>query len=61
MDTLREGSRTMPVKLLQRLLNKKGAAPRLVEDGVFGRRTKDAVEAFQRAQHLTPDDGAGRR
>jgi len=51
---LREGSNSMwppaTVRSLQYLLNARGA--RLAVDGQFGPRTKAAVVAFQRAQHL---------
>ncbi len=56
MDRLHQGSRAIPVKLLQRLLNKKGAAPRLTEDGSFGPITRAAVVAFQ-ARERIPQDG----
>lgn len=55
MEILREGSRALPVRLLQRLLNKRGASPRVAEDGVFGPGTRHAVAAFQRSQHLAQD------
>lgn len=56
MVVLRQGSRDIPVKLLQRLLNKRGAAPRLREDGVFGPRTHAGVVAFQqRERGLNPN------
>ena len=61
METLSQGSRALPVKLLQRLLNKKGARPALAEDGVFGPVTRDAVIAFQRSARLVPDGIAGPR
>lgn len=59
MEVLREGSRTITVKLLQRLLNKKGANPRLGEDGAFGPRTRAAVVAFQAQQRIAQDGVVG--
>ncbi|MCC6536773.1 MAG: peptidoglycan-binding protein [Bryobacterales bacterium] len=40
------------------MLNKRGASPRLGEDGIFGPRTQAAVTAFQRAQRVTPANGS---
>jgi len=59
MEILHQGSRAVPVKLLQRLLNKKGAAPRLAEDGVFGPKTRTALVAFQARERLVQDGVAG--
>jgi hypothetical protein len=59
MEILREGSRAIPVKLLQRLLNKKGASPRLAEDGAFGPRTRAAVIAYQARERLSQDGVVG--
>jgi hypothetical protein len=59
MEILHQGSRAIPVKLLQRLLNKKGAAPRLAEDGVFGPMTRAAVVAFQARERIGQDGFAG--
>ena len=56
METLRQGSRAIQVKLLQRLLNKKGANPPLREDGIFGRKTETSVVGFQ-ARERIPQDG----
>lgn len=44
---------------LQQALNRAGAAPPLVEDGVLGPVTRAAVSAFQRAQGLVVDGIAG--
>lgn len=41
---------------LQQLLNKNGIAPKLVEDGAFGKNTYNAVKIFQRHNGLN-DDG----
>jgi peptidoglycan hydrolase-like protein with peptidoglycan-binding domain len=47
MEVLRQGVRRDQVKLLQRLLNKKGAiAPPLREDGIFGAKTRECVCSF---------------
>lgn len=59
METLQLGSRAIPVKLLQRLLNKKGAAPRLTEDGAFGPKTRAALVAFQARERIAQDGVAG--
>ena len=61
MINLRRGSRATPVKLLQRLLNKKGTLTRLAEDGIFGPRTHAAVLLFQRRERLAPDGIVGPR
>ena len=57
MNTLSRGSRGPEVMFLQCLLNKRGAAPRLSEDGIFGPKTETAVRAFQSAQRVTPANG----
>lgn len=57
MQTLSQGTRGFHVQLLQRLLNKNGARPPLVEDGVFGRLTQGAVTAFQTSRRLLPANG----
>ncbi|HEY2012878.1 MAG TPA: peptidoglycan-binding protein [Bryobacteraceae bacterium] len=57
MRNLSNGSRGADVMFLQCLLNKKGARPRLVEDGVFGRHTHDAVVAFQQSNRVAPPNG----
>ena len=43
--------------LLQRLLNKAGAAPPLREDEQFGPRTSTAVVAFKQARTIAPPNG----
>jgi hypothetical protein len=60
VESLKEGSRAIEVRLVQRLLNKRGASPRLKEDGAFGPLTKSALIAFQRDSHLVGDGVAGR-
>ncbi|MCL6442092.1 MAG: DUF1906 domain-containing protein [Alicyclobacillus sp.] len=57
--TLKEGSKGAAVKTLQEVLNKHGAKPQLVVDGVFGQKTLEAVKAFQASHHLTVDGIAG--
>lgn len=49
-------SRSSDVKKLQQLLNKNRLTPGLVEDGIFGKNTYDAVKIFQRYNGLN-DDG----
>lgn len=58
MRTLMIGSRGADVMFLQVLLNRNGANPQVVEDGVFGRATQVAVAAYQRAKGIAPADGA---
>lgn len=58
-DLLRSGSRGPQVGELQSALNALGfncGEP----DGVFGKKTSDAVKAFQRANHLDVDGVVGR-
>lgn len=52
METLGVGSRSIAVKLAQRLLNKKGAQPVVSEGGVFDFRTDAAVRTFQKENGL---------
>ena len=47
------------VKELQTLLTKAGQAPGVI-DGIFGRKTRDAVRSFQRAKKLKVDGIAGK-
>ena len=44
----RRGSTGIKVRMIQRLLNRSGAVPELVDDGIFGSRTRAAVKDFQR-------------
>jgi peptidoglycan hydrolase-like protein with peptidoglycan-binding domain len=62
MDTLRRNDRGFKVQLMQRLINKvnqrdgvRGTVA-LVEDGVFGPRTADAVSLFKSRKRLVPND-----
>ncbi|WP_147654204.1 peptidoglycan-binding domain-containing protein, partial [Vulcaniibacterium gelatinicum] len=61
---LRQGDRGQVVRRLQESLNEIGvtstAGNPLREDGHFGPRTREAVEAFQRAQGLRVDGVVGR-
>ena len=60
MRNLQNGSRGPDVSNLQNLLNSKSPhGPRLVADGVFGRRTRLAVVNFQRNNRLSTDGVAG--
>lgn len=52
MVTLKVGSRGLEVKTLQQKLN-------LVQDGIFGPITEEAVKAFQKANGLTVDGVVG--
>jgi hypothetical protein len=52
---LKKGDRGPKVLMLQKSLNSAGAA--LIEDGVYGSRTKAAVAAFQRDHGLRPRRG----
>lgn len=57
---LETGDRGAAVAQLQRALNRFGATAALIpEDGDFGLRTRQAVEAFQRVQGLEVDGRAG--
>ncbi len=56
---LNPGDNGMGVRLLQEALNKKGAKPKVGEDGNYGPMTKKAVEDFQRANKLQVDGVAG--
>lgn len=56
---LRQGDRLPAVGVLQKLLIRTGA--RLRADGIFGPRTKAAVEAFQRARGLKKDGIVGKK
>ena len=52
-DTLRVGSRGLPVKMLQNRLG-------ITADGIFGKNTKLAVQAFQLKNHLVADGIVGK-
>jgi len=57
--TLREGSRGSYVKFLQQLLESQ-LIPVGTIDGIFGARTKEAVETFQTYNNLTVDGIVGK-
>jgi len=50
-------SRPMDVLTAQKDLNVLGASPPLVEDGVMGPKTHDAIDSFQRAMLIDPPTG----
>lgn len=56
---LQVGSRGSNVLLMQEYLNAISnnypSIPRLIEDGIFGNNTRNAVVAFQRQFGLSPD------
>lgn len=59
MKTLREGSKGTQVKVLQWLLNQSGFDAGKV-DGIFGKGTKAAVLAYQKAKGLDADGVVGK-
>lgn len=60
MKVLHPGRRAPEVVLLQRLLNRRLVpAPNLKEDGVFGPKTRSAVESFQQKKPLMQDGVVG--
>ena len=59
METLRFGSNGPMVEYLQLALTRAGYNPGQI-DGIFGRRTLSALEAFQRSNGLAVDGIAGR-
>lgn len=54
---LREGSTGADVVKLQTILNGQGQS--LKTDGIFGPKTRAAVEAYQRSRGLVPDSIVG--
>ncbi len=56
---LKKGNSGSSVVLLQKALNKKGAMPKLIEDGVFGDGTTAAVKEYQKKNGLKADGIAG--
>lgn len=58
---LRQGDRLPTVAAAQIMLNRRLRQGNFIRvDGVFGSRTYDAVRAFQRSHHLSPDGVVGR-
>lgn len=57
--TIRKGSKGDAVREAQQLLNARDESLQLAEDGIFGKATKAAVEAFQLAHGLTADGVLG--
>ncbi|MEM9144771.1 MAG: peptidoglycan-binding protein [Pseudomonadota bacterium] len=57
MSKLKWGSKGRDVKTLQDQLNAAGAKPKLIADGVFGKRTYEAVKAFQTSRKALKVDG----
>jgi len=59
-NLLKTGSRGADVKVLQKILNAIiKPIPRLVEDGAFGKKTKDVLKVFQSQKQLSSDGIAG--
>lgn len=54
------GQSGAPVEELQAALNRRGASPALVPDGLFGPKTESAVRSFQAREGLTPTGRADR-
>ena len=52
MKTIKRGDKGNEVRILQRALN-------LIDDGIFGVVTEEAVKCFQKAHDLTPDGIVG--
>lgn len=60
MAIIKQGAKGSNVKKLQKSLNKHGAKPKLVEDGVFGPITDTAVRNFQKDSGLKVDGLVGK-
>ena len=58
MQTVKKGSKGEVVGLVQRMLNEKGYACGSA-DGIFGTKTKNAVEKYQKAKGLSVDGIVG--
>ena len=62
MPLVRKGATGVIVKDIQILLNNlTPIVPKLVEDGIFGPKTQNAVIRFQRKNGLSPDGIVGPR
>ncbi|MBD1920832.1 peptidoglycan-binding protein [Microcoleus sp. FACHB-831] len=57
MPNLRRGDSGLAVKILQRFLFDRGY--QVSNDGIFGKKTEDAVETFQRSCNLLADGLVG--
>lgn len=57
MAKLKWGSKGSAVKALQEKLNRAGAKPKLTVDGVFGKKTFEAVKAYQKSTKTLKVDG----
>ncbi|HUP84682.1 MAG TPA: peptidoglycan-binding protein [Acidimicrobiales bacterium] len=57
---LKRGHTGPGVKKLQQMLNARGQEPPLKIDGIFGKKTHDAVVQFQAQKELEPDGKVGR-
>lgn len=57
LQTVRNGSRSVDVALLQALLNKARATPQLTVDGIFGRNTENALRSYQTSNPTLRTDG----
>jgi len=58
---LKKGDAGALILMIQKALNKKGASPRVQQDGVFGLKTDSAVKTFQRQMALVADGIVGPR
>lgn len=56
---LDKGDKSVAVENLQKLLNKAGTNPKLIEDGYFGQATENAVREVQKDNKLVVDGIAG--
>jgi peptidoglycan hydrolase-like protein with peptidoglycan-binding domain len=56
---LKKGDTGAVVIALQKALNKNGAKPAVIEDGVFGNGTFEALKKFQKTKSLAADGIAG--
>ena len=59
LPTLRLGSKGDDVKYLQQYLNHYFPSTPLVVDGIFGKKTEDAVKKFQKSRGLKADGIVG--
>lgn len=57
MELYKIGSRGTMVRRIQETLSRSGYA--IIADGIFGKKTDEAVRAFQKVKNLTPDGIVG--